>query len=500
MSSISGFGLSSSLSIQTLVDMRNQLIDLQRQLGTGQRSDTYAGVGLDRGLTVGLRAHLSAISGYQSTITQVGVRLDLAQTSLSQLSSLSQTGKTTVLTSQFSLNGANQTRDQATVRIQFEQALSLLNTNSGGRYLFAGKSSDKPPMTSSDIILDGQGTQAGLKQIITERKQADLGSNGLGRLDVTTNGASEFQLNEQAGVFGFKIASAVSNLTGSTVTGPSAPPATLAIELGAVNPNPGETVRFTFNLPDGTTKDLTLTATNAAPPGVGEFTIGADTTATATNLQAAMTTALTKLGATTLTAASAIAAGNDFFNADAAHPAQRVDGPPFDTATGLRDATATDTVAWYTGDAGSDPARSTAIARADDALSLDYGMRANEQGLRRTIASMGVFAATTFSSTDPNAGDAYSELRTRIAGQLEGPTGQQTIADIQGELAGVQTALKASKDRHDQTTATLGQVVEDVEGAPTEKVAAQILTLQTSLQATLQTTSMLLQTNLLKYL
>ena len=89
-------------------------------------------------------------------------------------------------------------------------------------------------------------------------------------------------------------------------------------------------------------------------------------------------------------------------------------------------------------------------------------------------------------------------MRTRVAGQLEGPTGQQTIADIQGELAGVQTALKASKDRHDQTTATLGQVVEDVEGAPTEKVAAQILTLQTSLQATLQTTSMLLQTNLLK--
>lgn len=500
MSGISGLGMSSSLSIQTLVDMRNQLIDLQRQLGTGQRSQTYAGVGLDRGLTVGLRAHLSAISGYQSTITQVGVRLDLAQTSLTQLGQLSQSSKTTVLTSQFSLNGASQTRDQDTLRIQFEQALSLLNANSGGRYLFAGKSSDKPPMTSSNIILDGQGTQAGLKQIIDERRQADLGSNGLGRLDVTTNGASEFQLTEQTGVFGFKLASAASNLSGSTVTGPSGSPATIGVDLGAVNPNPGETVRFTLNLPDGTTKDLTLTATNNTPPGDGEFTIGTDTTDTANNLQAAMTTALTKLGATTLTAASAMAAGNEFFNADAAHPVQRVDGPPFDTATGTRDATASDTVAWYTGDAGSDPARSTSMARADDALSLGYGMRANEEGLRRTIMSMGVFAAMSFSSTDPNAGGAYAELRSRVASELEGPTGEQTIADIQGELAGVQTALKASEDRHSQTVATLGQVVEDVEGAPTEKVAAQILTLQTSLQATLQTTSMLLQTNLLKYL
>ena len=497
MGGITGLGASSSLSIQTLVDMRNQLIDLQRQLGTGQRSDTYAGVGLDRGLTVGLRAHLSAIQGYQSTITQVGVRLDLAQTSLSQLSSLTQSSKTTVLTSQFSLNGASQTRDQDTIRIQLEQSLSLLNTNSGGRYLFAGKAADKPPMTSSDIILAGQGTQAGLKQVIDERRQADLGSNGLGRLDVTTNGASEFQLTEQAGVFGFKIGAAVSNLSGSTVTG--APPA-VAIELGAVNPNPGESVRFTLNMPDGTSKDLTLTATTASPPGANEFTIGADTTATATNLQAAVTSSLTTLGATALTAASAVAAGDDFFNADAAHPAQRVDGPPFDTATGLRDATATDTVAWYTGEAGTDPARSTSVARADQALTLGYGMRANEDALRRTVKSMAVFAAVSFSGSNPNAGAAYTELRTRIGNQLSGPGGEQQIADIQGEIAGVQTALKASKDRHDQTTATLSQVVEDVEGAPTEKVAAQILTLQTTLQATLQTTSMLLQTNLIKYL
>lgn len=498
--SISGVGISSSLSIQTLVDMRNQLQDLQRQLGTGQRSLTYAGVGLDRGLSVGLRSHLSAIAGYQSTITQVNVRLDVAQTSLTQLSKLSQSSKTTVLTSQFTLNGGTQTRDQDTVRIQFDQALSLLNANSGGRYLFAGKSSDQPPVPESAVILNGEGTQAGLKQIIDERRQADLGTSGLGRLDVATDGASVFQLNEQAGVFGFKIASAVSGLSGSTVSGPSGSPAALGIDLGAVNPNPGETVRITLNLPDGTTKDMTLTATSASPPGDGEFTIGADTTATATNLQTAVTTSLTKLAGTALTAASAVAAGSDFFNADAANPAQRVDGPPFDTATGLRDATATDTIAWYTGDAGSDPARSTAIARADQTLALGYGMRASEAALRRTVQSMAVFAAMSFSPSDANAGAAYAELRNRIAGELTGPAGEQTIADIQGELAGVQTALQASQERHAQTNNTLGQVIEDVEGAPSEQVAAQILTLQTNLQATLQTTSMLLQTSLVKYL
>ena len=83
VSGISG----ASQSIQAITDMRNQLDDLQRQLGTGKKSTTYAGLGLDRGLTVGLRSQLGSISGYQDTITLVGVRLNLMQTSLNQFGS-----------------------------------------------------------------------------------------------------------------------------------------------------------------------------------------------------------------------------------------------------------------------------------------------------------------------------------------------------------------------------------------------------------------------------
>ena len=74
---VNNLGMNSGLSVQTLIDMRNQLADLHRQLGTGKRADSYAGIGLDRGLTVGLRSQLSAMSGYQQTINAVGVRLDL---------------------------------------------------------------------------------------------------------------------------------------------------------------------------------------------------------------------------------------------------------------------------------------------------------------------------------------------------------------------------------------------------------------------------------------
>ena len=54
--SVSGIGQRTPAIAQVLVDMRTQLTDLQRQLGTGKKSTTYAGLGLNAGLAVGLRS------------------------------------------------------------------------------------------------------------------------------------------------------------------------------------------------------------------------------------------------------------------------------------------------------------------------------------------------------------------------------------------------------------------------------------------------------------
>ena len=69
--SVSRIGAQSALIIQQLVSMRAQFDDLQRQLSTGQKSATYAGLGLNRGVTVSLNAQLSAIGGYDNTINNV---------------------------------------------------------------------------------------------------------------------------------------------------------------------------------------------------------------------------------------------------------------------------------------------------------------------------------------------------------------------------------------------------------------------------------------------
>jgi hypothetical protein len=296
-------------------------------------------------------------------------------------------------------------------------------------------------------------------------------------------------------VFGLKIAGISSTLQGATVAGPIGSPAATTVDIGA-NPNAGDTLTYSFNLPDGTTQQLVLTATTASPPGANQFTVAATPAATAANLQTALTAAVTTLGATSLTAASAVAAAGNFFNSGAANPPLRVNGPPFATATSLVAGTSANTLSWYTGEAGATPARSTATAQIDASIGVNFGMRANESALRSTVQNLAVFAAMSFSASDHNASARYLALTQRVAGNLSIPNGSQSVTDIEADIAQAQTMMKTTADHHTQTTATLTDMVQSIEGANTNEVGAQILDLQNRLQASLQVTAMLSRLNL----
>jgi flagellar hook-associated protein 3 FlgL len=497
---VTGVGVTSSLIVQSLGDMRSTLADLQRQLGTGKKSTTYAGLGIDRGLAVGLRTKLAAITGYSNSITQVGVRVSLQQTALSQIDSLRGTVKSAALTTQFDLDGSGQTATQRSAMAQLDQILAALNTPAGDRYLFSGRAGDKPATDTLDHMINGDGARVGLKQIVAERNQADLGASGLGRLQVPAAAGSLVTIAEETPptVLGMKLAS-VTPLNGATVTGPIGSPAGVSVNFTS-NPNPGDAVTFSFNMPDGSQEQLTLTATANAPPGPGEFTIDAVPANTAANFQAALSGAVQKLAATSLSAASAMAAANNFFNVDAGQPPMRVNGPPFNSATSLVAGTPANTVTWYTGEMGTDLARSTAVAKVDDALSVSYGARANEQAIRATITNIAVYAVTTFSASAPNDKDRFAALSQRVGAGLMEKNGQQRIQDIQAELAFSQTTMNDAKTRQQESKGMLETMLQGIEQAPQEEVAAQILALQTRLQASLQTTAMLYQLSIVNYL
>jgi len=493
--SITGIGSRSSLTVQALVDMRAQLDELQRQLASGKKADTYVGLGIDRGFSVGLRAQVSALDAFGDTIKHVDFRLNVAQSALGRIHEISDDVRSaTVMGANVESNGS--TIAQSLAYAELAELTGLLNIQAGDRYLFAGRAIDKPAVDTLDHIMNGDGVRAGFKQVVDERRQADLGAAGLGRLAVTAPTATSVQVAEDAvSPFGFKLASITSTLTGATLAGPAGVPPAVSVDLTAI-PSAGQTVTFQLNLPDGSTETLVLAAVNSAAPGPGQFAIGATLAATAANLQAGLTAAIGQLADTALTAASAVAAGNDFFGS----PPQRVAGPPFATATAQVAGTSADTVMWYIGEDGPDPARGTAMARIDTDISVSYGLRANEEGLRWVVQNVAALAAVTYSPTDPNSAARAAALNQRVGANLIVPLGTQKVETIESELAGAQAALGTATERHTQTSSILDDLLGQIEGVSTEQVATQILTLQTRLQASMQTTSMLYRLSLVNFI
>jgi flagellar hook-associated protein 3 FlgL len=609
---------------QSLVTLKDQLTTLQSQLTTGKKSTSYAGMGVNEGFAIAARSQLADISAFSDTMSNINTDIGVANTGLQSMVNIGTTVLSSANSSMQTLNSAGQTVAQQTANSQLSSMLGILNLQAGDRYLFSGGAINTPSVASIDNILNGTTTQAGLKQVIAERQQADLGAGGLGRLVITSPTATSVQVAEDVAgsPFGLKLSAVSSTLTGATVTGPSGSPAAVSIALGATNPNNGDQVSFSFNLPDGTTEQIQLTASSATPPPAGSFAIGATPTATAANLNAALNSAIGKLANTSLVAASAIQAGNDFFNttgmatgtvasnkltipapitgatalsglantdslstnfaagdtitvngtpitfvasgaagnqlnvtdsvqtlltkidsitgtstpstihggvitlhtdnaaslsvtssnaaafaalglpatATATVPPLRVGSSPAATATTLVSGTPANTISWYTGDAGSGSARATATARVDQSVTVQFGMRANERAIRSQLQTLAVFAAVTTSATNPNAALQVQALSQRVAQNLAPQPGQQTIEDIQSDLATAQVTMKNAQSRQTQAQGTLQGIVDQAESVSSDQVASQILALQTSLQASYQTTAMLSQLTLTKYL
>ena len=213
--SITGPGSITAANIQAVNNMTKQLDTLTAELGSGQAAQTYSGLGSQAGLALSLNQQLAAITAYGNTATTVGTTLTVGQSVLSQLDgSRNSVIQAVGQQGTFALNGNGQTTTQAAAVSQLGEILSLLNTQVGNNYIFSGSATTTPSVASSDEILNGNGAQAGLVQVINERLQADVGT-GSGRLVVGGAGSSVSLADDSAtSPFGFKVASITSNLTG----------------------------------------------------------------------------------------------------------------------------------------------------------------------------------------------------------------------------------------------------------------------------------------------
>ena len=179
----------------------------------------------------------------------------------------------------------------------------------------------------------------------------------------------------------------------------------------------------------------------------------------------------------------------------------RVAGPPYDTATGLVAGTSANTIAWYTGETGTDPARGTAVAQIDNSLTVSYGARANEQALTNTIKSIAVYAVDDLFGERSECGRTIHRSQSARRRCTRGV--KWSAADfgypVGAGLCAVDDDRRAQRASNN-ASATLTDLLQGIEQADPDEVASQILALQTQLQASLQTTAMLYKLSIVNYL
>ncbi len=595
--------ISSILGInRSIVESRKALVDLQLQLATGKKVQTYGDLGLQSTRILSMRSELSQIKGYTNTISLLDIRLDIGLLSLERIRALASETRSDAMAVGFEPLANGQTIYQMEASVRFDETIALLNTEVDGRYLFGGRVTQQAPALPASEILDGAGGRAGFKQIVSERRQADFGADGLGRLvltgpaasltggvvaapgdiggvasaqmtidiggnvqsfdisdtgldtlaaleaaidlafgadvaaivggnqlqltapnttdsititdidpgaaalagltaGVTTNPTSTVAIAEDAAgsPFGFKLAGATSTLNGTTIAGPAGVPPSVEVTFTSTLPSDGQTINLSFDLPDGTQQSIILTARSSGPVQPGEFLIGADANATAANFETAVTTAIETEAQRSLSAASLFAAASNFFDFDALNPPQRVDGPPFGSATALIDATVGNTVFWYQGEDSATDARQSNIARVDDSITVTYGVHANEDAFRDVLKSLAVLSVETFAPGDVNASDRYAEIRLRAGKELSFPPGTQAVDDIITELTVAKTVAGRASERHRASDAFLRGIVGEAENADIYEVSAQILSLRTRIEASLAVTVAISQLSILNF-
>lgn len=634
--SISSINYSSSILGGQIRNINQQLTDLSTQLSTGKLSQTYSGMGTNEGFAIAGRAQLSNIAAYTDTMTNVNVSINLANTALQSLTTIRNTVQTGSANTAQDLNVNGQTVAQNTAAAQFGSMVGVLNTQSGNRYLFSGTAFNTQSVANAGDIINGTTTQAGFKTVMAERQAADLGAGGMGRLVQTqpTPGSVKVSEDVAGSPFGLKLSAVSSTLTGATVTGPSGSPVSFSVDLNGVNPSNGDKLSVQFTLPDGSTEQIDLIASTATPTPLGSFAIDPgnpnavppippDPNITASNLNTALNTAIKKLAGTSLVAASAIVAGDNFFNTvgsaisnqaavnqsappapatgatmlsgtnpsdsiapgfaagdtitvngttltfvssgasgnqlnvndsiqtllgkidqitgtskpsairvgvitintddpgslnitssngaafgqlgftsspvTAATPPLRVGSSPASSATTLVNGSA-NTVKWYTGNNGPGSPRSTAMARVDDSVTVQYGVQADEDAIRQQLQAIAVFGTFSTSPTGQYAGGQVAALSLRVTQALTKQPGQQRLEDIQTDLAMSQNTMKDAGTRQTQAKAQLQSIIDQAESASPDQVASEILALQNALQASYQVTSSLSQLSLVKFL
>ncbi|MGH1571634.1 flagellin [Methylobacterium sp. P31] len=519
MTTISPFAAGSYLTTRNaaqLTTLKNQLNTLSNQVSSGQVAQTYGGLGSGRSTVLAAQATLSALSGYAAGITAGQTRTNLAVTSLTQVATLGTSARQTLNNGLQSV-ATNSVAGRSTALGDLQTALDALNQSAAGNYLFGGGDASTQPVVDADTILNGTTnsdgtTKAGLSQLIKEQVAADLGS-GTGRLTTSAPGGTSVTLTEEQDAatrasFGFILggaSSTTSAIRASATAGTSTAPGTVNINVNS-QPAAGDSVTVTLKMHDGTSTTLTLTAvsgttTTTASSTGATFATGSDITATATNLNNALQSALKAAAGSTLAVSSTTLAAKNFFSGSASagvipqRVGQDASGNPI-YVPGTKD----NTVLWYQGEDSGTPAINTQSVQISAGASIGTGARANDPAIQNVLAGLATMAFALPTTNDDTANATYQAVIDRAGTLLSSADTSPSVQDTVTQLSLASARLSSASTTNTATQNTVQNTLDGIEQAPTEEVVAKLLDVQNRLQASYQITASLSKLSLVNYI
>jgi flagellar hook-associated protein 3 FlgL len=134
--------------LSQLQKTNDRTYDEQLKISTGKKTQEYKGMPEDTGILMAAKSVEARTEGYQNTNAEVTNTLNLQDTTLSQLASSSQDLREALL------NGSSLSSGQTLMQQAdgiFQQALSVLNTQVNGVYIFGGTKTDQAPVTAQTL-------------------------------------------------------------------------------------------------------------------------------------------------------------------------------------------------------------------------------------------------------------------------------------------------------------------------------------------------------------
>jgi flagellar hook-associated protein 3 FlgL len=145
-----GFGTLGALTANSQT-LQRQVTTYTEQAASGEIATTFGGLGSGASISLALNPIVAQQQTYQANISAATGPMQVAQSALSQISSIASTFYTQVN----NLNGLNPSEidtTAASAQAALQQVAGLLDSQYDGQYVFAGQDSANPPVPNPDTI------------------------------------------------------------------------------------------------------------------------------------------------------------------------------------------------------------------------------------------------------------------------------------------------------------------------------------------------------------